>query len=113
MSKIVSAQEVPVWITNEFLDPKDLRSMDDATIVDRLTTYHSDMSQHGWIQVGEAEITITLKSDDEMVNSQIATLRVKKAEVQAEALKKLEEYEHRIQQLLALPAPEPEDEFPF
>lgn len=113
MSKIVSAQKVPIWITGEYPNPKELHAMDDAKMVDLLTLYHSDMSQHGWIQVGEAEITITLKSDDEMVNSQIAVLRAKKAKAQAEALKKLEEYEHRIQQLLALPAPVEEYNDPF
>ncbi len=93
----------------------DLRSLDEMTpgaLVGTLGYASGDMTAHGWIAIGEAEITpgvetvmeieaeITLRMPDHSVllQNQIEALRTQ----QRDALNKAEEFEQRINNLLAI-----------
>lgn len=110
---MIVCPKISVWTTSSYQDPKELANLNPEEVASQTTLYASDMSEHGWVLVGEAKVEITLRGEEQLLQSQIEALQAQKAKFQAEATNKLEEFDHRIQQLLALPAPEPEDEFPF
>lgn len=110
---MIVCPKISVWVTNEYQDPKELANLSPEEAASCTTLYASDMSEHGWVLVGEAKVEITLMSEEQLLQSRIEALRTRKAQFQAEATNKLEEYDHRIQQLLALPAPVEEYNDPF
>jgi len=105
--------KISVWLTNEHQDPRELSKLDPEQLVNLTTLSAFDMSKHGWILVGEAQVEIKLHSPEELLQYQLEALKARKAEYQKEAMDKLEEYDHLIQQLLALPAPEMTSNDPF
>lgn len=76
----------------------------DSTDVDNMSFYKDDMTDFGWVEVGTAEITVTLVDRKTVVVNQIAGLNEAKRRIQAEAEKRLTEIEGQIQSLQALPA---------
>lgn len=85
------------WLTahNASSNPEDLENL-------HFTNY--DMATNGWIEVGSADITVTLVSREEFTRAQIATLKQQRREIEAKAAAALNEIDSRIQNLLALPA---------
>jgi len=79
-------------------------SGNDPQQVENLSFSNYDMETHGWIEVGAAEITVTLVSRDEFTRAQIAALKNQRREVEAQAAAALSTIDTRIQNLLALPA---------
>ena len=110
---MIVCPKISVWATNSYQDPKELANLSPEEVASCTTLYASDMSEHGWVLVGEAKVEITLMSEEQLLQSRIEALRTRKAKFQAEATNKLEEFDHRIQQLLALPAPVEEYNDPF
>ena len=74
----------------------------DATEFSNLAFSSCDMSDHGWVKVGDASVTVTLLDYKDVVTGQIDMLNEAKKRVQAEAEKKLTEIEGQIQSLLAI-----------
>lgn len=67
----------------------------------------------GWIPVGTADITVELMEGDDFVNAQITALKEKKQSIQvcqAETQLKVNEIDHKIQELLCLPNPAPSED---
>jgi len=62
----------------------------------------TDMSNSGWTRIGEADITIRLVGDDELVQGQIAALEKQRTAVLAEAQEKCNYINDRISKLQAL-----------
>ena len=60
----------------------------------------------GWIPMGTADITVELREGDDFVNAQVTALKEKKQSIQAETQLKLNEIDHKINELLCLPHPE-------
>ena len=62
-----------------------------------------DMADHGWILIGDAEITVTLRDRNEITYSQVAVLKEAKKRIQATAEAQINAIEGQVQSLLALP----------
>ena len=65
----------------------------------------------GWILLGTADITVELLNPEDFVNAQITALKEKKRSIQAETQLKVNEIDHKIQELLCLPSPDSSEEF--
>jgi len=69
-----------------------------------------DMSeQPGWLEVGTAEITLTLFPFEELIDGKLRSLKMELNDHQAESYMKTKKLEDAIQNLLALPAPKGEE----
>jgi hypothetical protein len=91
------------WMTEYCgIGPEQLKSGDPKVIVKSLQFSHLDMQTEGWVLVGEAEITVTIKSTDEIVGHQVDALKAKKQNVLAQAEMEATQIERRIQELLAI-----------
>ncbi len=62
----------------------------------------SDMTNIGWIKVGNASVTVELMSDADQLTNQLAMLEEAERRVKADAQAKLNEIEGRRQRLLAI-----------
>ena len=74
----------------------------DPEDIEHLTFSITDMSQNGWIRVGEAEITVHLIDREEITKGQIDNLNEIKRQLQADHEVKMNVLEGRIQSLLAI-----------
>ena len=74
----------------------------DLTDGDNLNFSSFDMADQGWIKVGEAGISVTLRDPNEITASQVAVLREAKRRLQAETEMKVNAIEGQIQSLLAI-----------
>ena len=70
---------------------------------ENMTFTTCDMASEGWVKVGDAEITVTLRDKNEVTAGQVAVLREAKRRIQAEAEAQITQIDGRIQSLLALP----------
>ena len=61
-----------------------------------------DMTPHGWVKVGDAEVSVSLFDSGEITRSQVAVLQEAKRRVQAESQAKINQIEGQIQSLLAI-----------
>lgn len=64
--------------------------------------YTEDMSHHGFILIGKAEIEIELLTPAEINNSAVETLKAQVQEVRAKAEKDVTQLQDKINQLLAI-----------
>lgn len=62
----------------------------------------------GWALVGTADITVTVIDQAEFINARVKALKDQQTAVQAEAQNKINELDHKIQELLCLEAPKEE-----
>lgn len=68
------------------------------------TNGEQDMTKVGWTRVGDAEITLLLRDDREIVANMVSTLKAEKQRLQADTQVALNKIDERIQSLLALTA---------
>lgn len=73
---MVKVGTVKVWITSSWLSPDDVLEKDGQGFCDQLGIGYSnhDMSKHGWVHIGEANIAYKLISRKEMVTQKLASL---------------------------------------
>lgn len=106
---------VRVWISDTWRTVKDIedraaRDPDGAVAALSYTHADHDMSDCGWVEIGTAIITATIH-DNEAVNAkQVENLKAQIQEIQAEAHKKVQVLQDRIQSLLAITYEEPTHE---
>ena len=86
---------IGAWLSSSY-------AKEDPTAFENLSFTPCDMSEHGWVKVGEASVEVSLFSNKEIVNGQLSMLNEAKRRVQAEAEKKLNEIEGQIQSLLCI-----------
>lgn len=66
-------------------------------------TFHGcDMSEYGYIYLGERELELEVPTEKELTLAQIAMLRAKEMKIQAQAYKECERVREEIQKLLAI-----------
>lgn len=92
---------VKVWLTNDHYGPDDIKR-DGSKCIGKLGYFNGDMTLSGWTQIGEADITLRLVSDDAMVANKVSALREEIKSVRAEAEATVTRLEGRVQQLLAI-----------
>ena len=83
---------------------RQLKEGDNQEAVNEMSfsNYEMDGGSHPWIRVGEAEITVTLHAQDEMVASQLRGLQAELNHARAEWLTKQSAIMDRISKLQAL-----------
>ena len=91
---------VPAWLPY-YVDARVLQSTGER-IVSSIAYYEGDMTGSGWTRVGEADITIRLIGDDELIQVQIAALEKQRSAVLAEAQERCNYINDRISKLQAL-----------
>lgn len=69
---------------------------------DGLIYSDADMTSEGWSVVGEAEITVTLFSHDQLIANKVDALRAEAKSVRAAATARVTQIESQIQNLLAI-----------
>ena len=86
---------IGVWLSSHNLnaDPNDFENLFFAV---------SDMTNIGWIKVGNASVTVELMSDADQLTNQLAMLEEAERRVKADAQAKLNEIEGQRQRLLAI-----------
>ena len=86
---------IGAWLSSHNLnaDPNDFENLFFAV---------SDMTNIGWIKVGNASVTVELLSDTDLMTEQLAMLDEAERRVKAEAQAKLNEIEGQRQRLLAI-----------
>lgn len=90
------------WLTSHsYVTPQQLAEPK-PEIIDHITFGNYDMTDAGWTLVGEATITFTPISADELVGNKVAALRAEAANIRAEATAKCTRIEDQINQLLCL-----------
>ncbi|MGD9674520.1 MAG: hypothetical protein AB7U98_13690 [Candidatus Nitrosocosmicus sp.] len=77
-----------------------------------------DMTEHGWVKIGVAEITYTIFDNVDPTASQLQAIDNEISRVQVEAQSKVNQLRQKKANLLALPAPaakssERDDDIPF
>ena len=78
---------------SESSDPQDIDDLAFSTL---------DMTDHGWVKVGDAEITVSLYGREEITRSQVSMLTEAKRRIQAETQAKINQIDGQIQSLLAI-----------
>ena len=86
---------IGAWLSSHNLnaDPNDFENLFFAV---------SDMTNIGWIKVGNASVTVELMSDADQLTNQLAMLEEAERRVKADAQAKLNEIEGQRQRLLAI-----------
>ncbi len=88
---------IGAWLTDYRIalnaDPSDFSELTFSTV---------DMEHCGWLKVGDAEITVTLRDPNEITSGKIAVLNEAKRLVNAEAEAQITRIESQIQSLLAI-----------
>ena len=96
---IVKRTKTGAWLTSYGgVMPADLHKLDGDDLIDRLAYSSQDMTDQGWVRVGEADITVTLASVEARTADTIAALRRKQGELQSAATR----IEGEIQKLLSI-----------
>lgn len=106
MNDIQGTQKV--WLSDTSrLTPVDIQAAIDAGeqeyVLGRLQFSDSDMSRHGWAEIGTAKIEVTFHPQDAVVEKLAEGLRNQISVVRAEAQQKVAHLEEKLNQLLALP----------
>ena len=85
------------WLTDycatNSADPSDIENLS-------FTPY--DMADKGWVKVGEAEITVTMRDKNEIIDEQVSVLKEAKRRIQAESVARVTQIDAQIQSLLAI-----------
>ncbi len=85
------------WLTDyratKSADPSDIENLS-------FTPY--DMADEGWVKVGEAEITVTMRDKNEIIDEQVSVLKEAKRRIQAESVARVTQIDAQIQSLLAI-----------
>lgn len=86
---------IGAWLSSHNLnaDPNDFENLFFAV---------SDMTDIGWIKVGNASVTVELMSDADQLTDQLAMLEEAERRVKADAQARLNEIEGQRQRLLAI-----------
>lgn len=93
---------IGVWLgKHSGIGPYELVNADDAKLV-RAITYSAHNIAPEWTRIGEAQVTITLAPNDQIINDKVESLRAEQTRVQAEATKRATQIEREIQSLLAI-----------
>jgi hypothetical protein len=66
----------------------------------------ADMSKYGWVEIGTATIDVTFLPQESVIEKLADGLREQISIVRAEAQSKVAQLEDKLNQLLALPAPD-------
>lgn len=101
MSRTITAT-VPAWITSNYFDPKTLVDGEPGRVIDGVGYSSLDMSTHGWVKCGTAEITLTIDDPREVIDSKVTALQAQKKSVMAKAQMELNKLEGQIQELLCI-----------
>jgi hypothetical protein len=72
----------------------------DDMIINEISFSKADMSMNGWTLIGEATVSLNMISNEEIINSKIATLKAEKQKIQADAFVQANELEEEISKLL-------------
>lgn len=97
------AAKTTAWLSDSSsFGLQDMVAGDPDSVVNGLVYVSHDMSGHGWVKVGTAEITVTIESADTIIANKIVALGNEKASILARAQKQATEIEGQIQQLLAI-----------
>lgn len=91
---------VPAFITNNLDTPENMLTRDPIDAVSSMGYYKSPID--GWVQVGLAEVTVTLFDNSSFVSTKIEMLNKAKVKVQADCELALTQIEGQIQSLLAI-----------
>lgn len=90
---------IAAWLTAySETKPADLHKLDGDKLAGSLIYAQHDMTDQGWVRVGEADITVTLASVEARTADTIAALRRKQGELQAASTR----IEGEIQKLLSI-----------
>ena len=89
------------WFSSASDGPEDLQG-DPLHAVNTLSFYGSDMRNMGWTLVGEADITVHVVDEQELVANKVDALRAEKSKTLADAQMKATEIDSKIQKLLAI-----------
>lgn len=91
-----------VWLSSSaqlYMKSADMTDPDNS----RWFSYHDeDMSHHGYILIGKAEIEIELLTPAEINNGAVEALKAQVQEVRAKAEKEVTQLQDKINQLLAI-----------
>jgi hypothetical protein len=99
---------VSVWISEYSRhDGTTLQEIDD---IDGLALFRvgSEMQKHGYTHVGEAEVTTTIASADQITNSKVSSLRAELEKDRADSQRRQNELIDKINKLEALTYDAPE-----
>lgn len=87
------------WITSgSTINHKSLLSGD----AEGLVYSNANMTAHGWTLAGEAEITIHLVDERELIDNKVDALKEEAKNIRAEATARCTKIEGQIQELLAI-----------
>ena len=89
---------VKAWFT-PYMGPEDL-SAEDAVARIAYTTH--DMTSEGWSRCGEADITVRLLGEDELIGAKVASLKAELTKVRADAMLRETAITQQINTLLAI-----------
>lgn len=91
------------WTTKySGVGPNELKdSPEDALVKDLSYSVH-DMTDAGWVKVGDADVTVQLFGIEEIVSGQVDALKTMKQDVIAKAEAEATRIEGEIQKLLAI-----------
>lgn len=90
-----------VWLTGS--SHWDIERLKNSNSVNDFTFAKHDMSDHGWIRVGTAEVSISIIANEtEIVTVQVDALREQVKSIRAKAHREVSELEDKIQNLLAI-----------
>lgn len=73
---------------------------------DQVAIFSRDMSEVGYATLYSQEMEVEIPEGLDMLTPQIDTIRLQQEKIRAEAEGKIQQLEHTVQTLLALPAPE-------
>lgn len=104
--------EVNVWSTGDWITPEYLQEMiangESDRAVAMLSYSNADMTGYdGWAHFGRAKVEVVLFPRNVIVENKVESLKAEIQKKRAETQKEVEKLEERIQQLLALPNPNP------
>ena len=91
-----------VWLSSssqKYMKSSDMNDIENSTWF----SYHQgDMSHHGFVLIGHAEIDIELLTPAEINNGAVEALKAQVQEVRAKAEKEVNQLQDKINQLLAI-----------
>ena len=104
--------EVNVWSSGNWITPEYLQELiangDSDRAVAALSYSSADMTGcDGWTRFGRAKVEVVLFPRNVIVENKVESLKAEIQKKRAETQKEVEKLEERIQQLLALPNPNP------
>ncbi len=98
-NRVAKRAKITAWITAySDLRPADLHEADAGKLMSQLGYSSHDMTDQGWVRVGEASITVELASVEALAADTIAALRRKQGELQSAQTR----IEGEIQKLLSI-----------